>query len=99
MARSAEVVTIASLISFLDSAKGDFAKAEQAKKVAQQVENIPDAHSMLMESVTMHEQEGFKSLRKIVVKVLAKLDDTALTSSECSGLIQMAKEYKLFEEK
>lgn len=96
MARTAEVVTIATLVSLLDSAKGDFAKAIQAKKVAQQVENIPDAHAMLMESVTLHENEGFKNLRKIVVKIVGKLDESTVAHTQVEKLIQLAKELELF---
>lgn len=96
MARSAEVVTIASLSSLLRSAEGDFAKSEQAASVAEQVKNIPDAHAMLMESVTMHEQEGFKNLRKIVVKIINALDESGSSVDGCAKLIDMAQGLKLF---
>lgn len=96
MARTAEVVTIASLVSLLDSARGDFAKSAQAKKVAEQVENIPDAHAMLMESVTMHEQEGFKNLRKIVVKIVNAIDEKGSSQKECEMLVELAKDWGLF---
>lgn len=99
MARSAEVVTIASLNSLLDSAKGDFAKSVQAKHVAEQVKNIPDAHTMLMESVTLHEQEAFKAMRKIVVKVINAIDERSVTIEECRLLIDMAKTWGLVAEK
>lgn len=97
MARTAEVVTQVSLKSYLDSAKSHFTKAEQSKSIAKQVENIPDAYAMLMESVTLHEQEGFKFIRKIQAKVVNKLAEESPTILDVENLLKLT--LSLFPEK
>lgn len=97
MARTAEVVTMKGLNALVAAAQAELAKADAAKKVAQTVEKTaPDAFKMLNDSVTVHEQAAFASLRKVVVKVVARLDDTPLTVMDTAALITMAAKFKLF---
>lgn len=97
MARTAEVVTIKSLNEKLAEARLHFANGAQAKEVAKQVENIPDAYKMLMASVELHEQNGFKCLRSIQVKVINALSEASISQGVACDLILMASDYKLFE--
>jgi hypothetical protein len=96
MARIAEVVTIVSLEVMLDEAAKAFANALQAKRVAEQVKDIPDAFEMLNKSVQMHEAEGFKSVRKIVARVVNKLAETSTDMQGASQLIALAESLELF---
>lgn len=97
MARTAEVVTLKGLNALVATAQAELAKAEAVKKVALTVEKTaPDAFKMLNDSVTVHEAAAFAALRKVVVKVVAKLDETPLTVLDTAALLTMAAKFKLF---
>lgn len=97
MARAAEVVTIKSLTALVELAKSEFAKAKQAQVIAESVKEVPDAFKVLNESVTTHDQEGLKALRKVVVKITSALDTATVSSAEATKLIAFAASLKLFD--
>ena len=99
MARTAEVVTMEGLKKTLKEAKGHFAKAVEAKRIAQGVKDNAEAFKMLNESAEIHEAEGLKGLRKITVKVVNALSEHGGSADEVEGLLKLAATFGLFPEK
>lgn len=97
MARTAELVTIKSLNEAVDSAKVHFQKAGNAERIAESVKENVEAHAMLTESATMHNEAALKDTRRVQVKVINALTDKTFTLLECEKLIALATELKLFE--
>lgn len=89
MARTAEVVTQKSLNEMFASATSHFDKAEAAKRIAKLAESIPEAHAALLESVTLHEQEAFKFVRKIQNRIVAKLAEDSPKLQDVAALLKL----------